>query len=90
MLEFKICISDLDYDSLIPILIPMVIKNKIAAKGAQFAASAKIKNMSQDERDAFAASFLTEHKDKILSGVASLLEKKGISGSVRSIEVNKK
>ncbi len=90
MLEFKIDISDLDYDSLIPLLVPLVIKNKIASKGAQLAVSAKIKNMSQDERDAFAASFLMEHKEKILSGVASLLDKKGIKGKVRGLEVKKK
>ncbi len=88
MLEFKITVSDLDYDILIPSLIPMLIKNKIAAKAAQLAIMTKIKNMNQQERDAYVASFLSEHKGKILDGAASMLDKKGIKGNIKAFEVN--
>lgn len=82
MLELRIALDGIDYDTVIPTLIPMVIKNPIAAKAALAAYKLKASKLSQSERDALAAKILTEHKNKILTALNEKISDKGIRSYV--------
>ena len=82
MLELRIALDGIDYDTLIPMIIPVIIKNPIAAKGALAAYKLKTKNMPQNERDALAAKLLSDNKDKILAVLNSKIADKGVKGYV--------
>ena len=78
MLELRIALDGIDYDTLIPTLIPMMIKNPIAAKAALAAYKIKTAKLSQSERDALAVQLLTDNKNKILTTLNQKVADKGI------------
>ena len=82
MLELRIALDGIDYDTLIPTLIPMVIKNPIAAKAALTAYKMKTAKLSQAERDALAVKMLNENKNKILTVLNEKAAVKGVKGYV--------
>ena len=82
MLELRIALDGIDYDTLIPTLIPMMIKNPIAAKAALAAYKIKTAKLSQSERDALAVQLLTDNKNKILTTLNQKVADKGIKGYV--------
>lgn len=88
MLELKLDIDGIDYKSLIPVIIPMIIKNKIAAKAAMFAIEIKLKTMSNDEKNAFAVKFLEEHKNHIIEALNEYIKNKGITGYICNFDAD--
>ena len=82
MIELRIALDGIDYDTLIPALLPMVIKNPLAAKAALAAYKIKTANLSQPERDALAVKLLTDNNNKILTTLNSKVADKGIKGYV--------
>ena len=82
MLELRIALDGIDYDTLIPTVLPLIIKNPIAAKAALVAYKAKTANLSQSKRDALAVKLLTDNKNKILSTLNEKVADKGIKGYV--------
>lgn len=82
MIELKLALEQLDYDALVPKLIPLIIKNPIASKAALTAYRAKTKNMSQKEKDAFAARLLSDNKNKIMTALNSKISENGIVGYI--------
>ena len=82
MLELRIALDGIDYDTLIPVLIPMVIKNPIAAKAAKAAYKVKTANLSQKEKDALAVKLLTDNKNKVLTTLNEKVADKGIKGYI--------
>lgn len=82
MIELRIDIDQIDYDTVIPTLLPKVIKNPIASKAAMVGYKAKTKNMTKEEKDAFAAKILSDNKNSILTALNSKLSDNGIRGYV--------
>ena len=82
MVELRLALDGIDYDTLVPMLLPMVIKNPIAAKAAMTAYKIKTANMSQSERDALAVKLLTDNKNKILTALNEKVADKGVKGYV--------
>ena len=82
MLELKIMLDGIDYDTLMPTLIPLMIKNPIAAKAALAAYKLKTCNMSPTEKDALAAKLLTDNKGQVITKLNGKLSAKGIIGQI--------
>lgn len=82
MIELRIAIDGIDYDTLIPAVLPMIIKNPIAAKAALAAYKVKTANLSQSEKDALAVKLLTDNKNKILTTLNEKVSDKGVKGYV--------
>ena len=82
MIELKLDLTGIDYNSLIPIIVPMIIKNKLAAKAASFTIEAKLKSMSEQEKNAFVVNFLQEHKNQIIESLNELVKNKGVTGYI--------
>lgn len=82
MLELRIDIDQTDYDTLIPMLIPLLIKNPIAAKTALAGYKLKTMGMTQKDKDAFAAKMLSDNKNKIITTLNSKISEKGVKGYV--------
>jgi len=88
MLELRIALDNIDYDTLIPTVLPMIIKNPIAAKAALAAYKLKTANLSQSERDALAAKLLTDNKNKILTVLNEKVSEKGIKGYITGFDAD--
>lgn len=88
MIEIKLDIDGIDYDTVIPVIVPMLIKNKIAAKAAISAASIVIKNKSQRERNETAVKTIKDRKNKIIELCNKELKEKGIKGYVCNIDAD--
>lgn len=82
MIELRIALDGIDYDTLIPTLLPMIIKNPIASKAALAAYKLKTAKLSQSEKDALAVQLLTDNKNKILTTLNEKVADKGIKGYV--------
>ena len=82
MIELRIAVDGIDYDSLVPMLLPMIIKNPIAAKTALAAYKIKTANLSQKEKDALAVKLLTDNKNKILTTLNGKISDQGVNGYV--------
>lgn len=82
MIEFKVKISDTDYEGLASIMIPMMIKNKLLSKTVLTALKLKIKMTEPDMRDAVLAEFLNDHKDLVIRSLSAKLEKNGIEANI--------
>ncbi len=78
MIEFKITVSDTDYEKLVSLIIPILIKNKVVSHTVLSALKLKIKMTEPQKRDAVLADFLTEHKDLVIRSLTSKLEKNGV------------
>ena len=82
MLELRIALDGIDYDTLIPSLVPLVIKNPIAAKAALAAYKVKTHKMTKAEKDALAVQLLTDNKNQIITKLNSKISDKGITGYI--------
>ena len=85
MIKLELTIDEINYKTLIPKLVPLIIKNKLASKTAQFAVSAKLNSLNDSERDKFVASFLNDHQDKILEKINSIAAEKGIDAVITDL-----
>lgn len=88
MINLSLSVDKIDYSSLIPVLVPMVIKNKLAAKAAQFTIEAKLKTMSEQEKNAFVVNFLHEHKNQIIENLNEFVKDKGIKGFICNFDAD--
>ena len=100
MLEIKILISDLDYDGLADLAVPLV-SDQLAAKGGLIGKIAGKKEellkavhkflsqMDQDERDQFLAELVTKERSLIIEKAADFAEKKGVKVQICDISVKK-
>ncbi len=88
MLELRLNIEGIDYSSLIPVLVPMIIKNKIAAKAATFTVEAKLKAMSEQEKNVYVLNFLHEHKNQIIENLNEFVKSKGVKGYICNFDAD--
>ena len=88
MIEFKIDVDGIDYKSLIPTVVPMVIKNKIAAKAAIFTIETKLRGKTETEKNAFVVNYLQEHKNKIIEALNEKVKGTGITGYVCNFDAD--
>ena len=92
MIELKILVDNIDYDSVADLLVPLIAdKMKDGDKGgllggilAKNPATAKtmahtlLKTMSQEKRDEMLVQLVTKHREKLLQKGKSALTKKGV------------
>ena len=90
MLELRISLDGVDYDTLIPKIIPFIIKNPLAAKAVLSAYKIKTHNMTQSEKDAFAAQLLNDNRNKIIDKLQLKLSDNGIKDSKIQFEADAK
>lgn len=88
MIEIKLNFDKADYDTIIPVVAELFIKNPIARKGAILALKTKIKNKTQSERDAILVNFINEHKNKILEGANKKATEAGMVGYLCNIDAS--
>ena len=100
MLEVKILLSDLDYDDVADLVVPLV-SDRLAAKGGLIGKIAGKKEdllkavhkflsqKNQDERDQFFFFFFTKKRSLILEKAADFAEKKGVKVQICDISVKK-
>ena len=100
MLEVKILLSDLDYDDVADLVVPLV-SDRLAAKGGLIGKIAGKKEellkavhkflsqMDQDERDQFLAELVTKERSLIIEKAADFAEKKGVKVQICDISVKK-
>ena len=86
MIELRLTLDGIDYEELLPLLVPAIIKKPVAAKATVIGAKAFLKTKTQSERDAFAAKILLDHKERIIASLNAKLEKKGIKGKIKDID----
>ena len=86
MLELKLDIDGIDYNSLIKIIMPLLIKNKIAAKTATITIEMMLKTMSEREKNTYAVNFINENKNKITEILNDYAKNKGIRGNICNCE----
>ena len=65
MIELRLTVDNIDYDELFSVIIPHLVKNKLAERTIRSAISAKFASMSEAEKDAAAAEFLNDNASKI-------------------------
>ncbi len=82
MLELKITLENVDYITVVRSLIPLVVKNKLMAGAAITAANMKMRSMTKEEQESYVASFLTDHRGKIIELLNNTVKNKGIVGEI--------
>ena len=90
MIELRITLDEIDYDTLIPTLIPILIKNPIAAKAALVAYKLKTAKLPQNERDVLAVQLLNDNKNKIVTKLSEKAANKGIKCSIVDFDASVK
>lgn len=100
MLEIKILISDLDYDGLADLAVPLV-SDQLAAKGGligkiagkkedlQKAVHKFLSHKDQDERDQLLADLAARERSLMMEKAAGFAEKKGVKVQICDISVRK-
>ena len=88
MIEIRINFDKADYDTVIPAVAELFIKNPIARKAAIIALKSKIKNKTQSERDAILVNFINENKSKILEKANCKAKDIGIVGYLCNIDAS--
>ena len=88
MIELRLGLDGIDYDSLVPVLLPLIIKNPIAAKAALTAYKIKTANLSQKEKDALAVKLLTDNKNKVLTTLNQKVADKGVKGYIVAFDAD--
>lgn len=101
MIELKILVDEIDYDSLVDVLVPALagklgdkggILGSILAKNPDTAASMAhtlLKTMSQEKRDDMLVQLLGKYREKVLSAGRSAAAKKGIGIQLCDISAKK-
>ena len=88
MIELRIALDGIDYDTLIPTLLPLVIKNPIATQAALTAYKFRTAKMTQREKDAVVVQLLSDNKNKILSTLNEKVSDKGIKGYLLNFDAD--
>jgi hypothetical protein len=103
MIELKILLDNVDYDSLADVLVPLVaekmkesesggILGGILAKNPSTASSIAhtlLKTMSQEKRDELLVQLVTKYRDKLLEKGREALEKQGVNMELSDLSVKK-
>ncbi len=101
MIEIKLLVDEIDYDSLVDVLVPALagklgasggILGSILAKNPDTAASMAhtlLKTMSQEKRDEFLVQMLGKYRDKILNAARGAAAKKGVGVQLCDISAKK-
>ena len=103
MIELKILVDNIDYDSIADMLVPLIaekmregekggILGGILAKNPSTATSMAhtlLKTMSQDKRDDLLLQLGTKYRDKLLQKGRELLDKNGVQMELCDIAVKK-
>ena len=103
MIELKILVDNIDYDSLADVLVPLVTeKMKDGEKGgilggilaknpaaATAMAHTLLKTMSQEKKDELLVELAAKHRDKLLGKGRGLLNKRGIRLELCDISAKK-
>ena len=103
MIELKILVDNIDYDSLADFLVPLIaekmkegdrggILGGVLAKNpdtAKAMARTLLKTMSQEKRDELVLQLLTKHRDKLLQKGRGILHKKGINMELCDVTARK-
>ena len=77
MMEFTVRIDDADYDTAIPLLLPLVFRNGAKAKAAMLAVRTRLRGKSDAERNAILIEFINGHKDEIVKKINERLTEYG-------------
>lgn len=77
MLKLELTFDETDYNSVINVFFPIIIKNKLLCKVATHTATARLKNKNNDERDACISSLINENKQAIVKKINLEAEKMG-------------
>lgn len=88
MIELHIDLDGIDYEKAIPTIVPLIIKNPLAAKAAQLALLSKFKNKSQDEKNALFVNFINEHKNKIIKTTNEKVNENGTLGYLCNVSAD--
>ena len=103
MIELKILVDNIDYDSVADLLVPLIAeKMREGDKGgilggilannpstATSMAHTLLKTMSQDKRDDLLLQLGTKYRDKLLQKGRELLDKNGVQMELCDIAVKK-
>jgi len=103
MIELKILVDNIDYDSIADMLVPLIaekmregekggILGGILAKNPSTATSMAhtlLKTMSQDKRDELLLQLGTKYRDKLLQKGRELLDKNGVQMELCDIAIKK-
>jgi len=103
MIELKILVDNIDYDSIADMLVPLIaekmregekggILGGILAKNPSTATSMAhtlLKTMSQDKRDDLLLQLGTKYRDKLLQKGRELLDKNGVQMELCDIAIKK-
>lgn len=88
MIQINIDIDGIDYEKAVPVIVPLIISNPIAAKAAQLALLTKFKNKSQSERNAMFVNFINEHKNKIIKTCNEKVNENGTLGYLCNVSAD--
>ena len=103
MIELKILVDNIDYDSLADVLVPLIaeklregekggILGGVLAKNPDTATSMArtiLSKMSQEKKNELLLQMLTKHREKLLQAGRGLLSKKGIGMELCDISARK-
>ena len=100
MLELRLLVSDLDYDDLVDVIVPLAadkvaerggLLGKLAASRERLSAAAHkfLVGKNQDQRDRLAAELAEKNRALLIKKAAELAEKKGIHVQVCDITIRK-
>ena len=86
MIEIKLDIDGIDYDTLIPKIVPMIAGTGLKGKALEMAVKTKIKNLSQNERNALVVSLINDNKNKIIETLNKKVSDLGIKGYICNVD----
>ena len=90
MIELRLTVDKLNYNELFDVIIPLLVKNKLAEKTLKAAITVKFASMSEAEKDAAAAEFLSSNSTKITEMINGYLSNQLPSCHFSSLEaINK-
>ena len=86
MIELNLKIDQLNYDELINVIIPHLVKNKLAEKALKTAISAKFSSMNESEKNTAAVSLINDNSSKITAIINEYISKQICGCHISSIE----
>ena len=87
-MEFSLKIKDIDYDSALPILIPLAFTNKAKAKAASLMIKAAFKGKNNADRNEILTRFINEHRKEIVKKINERILEYGIDAVFTDITAN--
>ncbi|MBE6990597.1 MAG: hypothetical protein E7426_07635 [Ruminococcaceae bacterium] len=102
MIEVKILLDNINYDSLADVLVPLVaghlggekggVLGEVLAKNPDTAAAMArtlLRTMSQEKKDEMVVQLMGKHRDKLLQAGRSALSKHGIGAELCDLSARK-